>query len=115
MNEALRHLDNAIEALRRSFPKHMMIGELENCRSSLVVLHRRQITPLMFAEYREEWARSARQVSGCFTAPSSLDGKDWFGLDPMSDGRGWDANPGLGACELVGGAGGIERCSTASP
>jgi hypothetical protein len=37
----------------------MMIGELENCRSSLVILHRRQITPVMFAEYREEWARSA--------------------------------------------------------
>jgi hypothetical protein len=59
MNETLRHLDNAIEALRRSCPKCMMIEQLENCRSSLVILHRWQITPQMFAEYREKWARSA--------------------------------------------------------
>jgi hypothetical protein len=57
MNETLRHLDNAIEALRRSCPKSMMIEQLENCRSSLVILHRWQITPQMFAEYHEEWAR----------------------------------------------------------
>jgi hypothetical protein len=52
MNETLRHLDNAIDALRRSCPKCTMISELENCRSSLVVLQRRQITPQMFAGYR---------------------------------------------------------------
>lgn len=63
MSETLRHLDNAIEALRRSCPKCMMIEQLENCRSSLVILHRWQATPQRFAEHSEEWARSA-PISG---------------------------------------------------
>jgi hypothetical protein len=32
MQETLRHLDLAIEALRRNCPAHMMLRELEQCQ-----------------------------------------------------------------------------------
>ena len=54
MQETLRHLDLAIETLRRSFPAHMMLRELERCRTTLVKLDKgRYITPEMYAEWRE--------------------------------------------------------------
>jgi hypothetical protein len=39
INETLRHLDNAIEAVRRAYPTHMMLRELEMCRKTLMRLH----------------------------------------------------------------------------
>lgn len=54
MNETLRLIDQAIEALRRSHPGHIMLYELEECRSLLVRYARVQgRTPAMFAEYRQ--------------------------------------------------------------
>ena len=54
MQKALRYLDLAIEALRHSCPRHLMLRELEQCRSALVMLDKcRRITPEMYAERPE--------------------------------------------------------------
>ncbi len=55
MNETLRHLDNAIEALRKTHPRHIMMHELEFCRTYLLKYMTTQHTktPCMFAEYAE--------------------------------------------------------------
>lgn len=59
MQETLRHLDLAIEALRRNCPAHLMLRELEQCRSTLVKLDKgRRITPDMYAEWRESVSTS---------------------------------------------------------
>lgn len=55
MKETLRHLDNAIEALRKTHPKHVMMYELEDCRTYLMkyMAIQNSRTPQMFAEYAE--------------------------------------------------------------
>ena len=54
MQETLRHLDLAIEALRRNCPAHMMLASWSSDKTSLVKLDKgRYTTPDMYAEWRE--------------------------------------------------------------
>jgi hypothetical protein len=43
MNEALRYIELAIEALRRRHPSHLILRELEACRETLMILHRAEL------------------------------------------------------------------------